>query len=223
MANIPLLLGHRGTRVHRGVRENTTAAFDVAIACGCDGFEFDVRCTASGRGVLCHDAVVDGVVVAKAAADQLQHLPVVEDVIRDYASRFFLDIELKVAGLEQKILGALRDFPPQRDYVVSSFLPDVIFELRSRNPRVPLGIIADTKAELANWRNLPVQYVIVQEKLCTEALIKEVHRAGRGIFVWTVNEPQRMRHFAAAEVDVVISDDPALLVHTLRPGKDGRG
>ena len=49
---IPLLLGHRGARVGKSIPENTLASFDLALASGCDGFEFDVRLTADGQAVV---------------------------------------------------------------------------------------------------------------------------------------------------------------------------
>ena len=51
----PLLLGHRGARGLKSIPENTLAAFDRALADGCDGFEFDVRLTADGQAVVHHD------------------------------------------------------------------------------------------------------------------------------------------------------------------------
>ena len=51
----PLLLGHRGAR--RVAPENTFFAFDKALRAGCDGFEFDVRLSSDGRGVVCHDPI----------------------------------------------------------------------------------------------------------------------------------------------------------------------
>ena len=63
---LPLLLGHRGSRVSAGIPENTFASFDLALKHGCDGFEFDVRLTACGTAVVCHDPKVGGITVARA-------------------------------------------------------------------------------------------------------------------------------------------------------------
>ncbi len=58
-----LLLGHRGCRGE--FTENTFAAFDHAIECGCDGFEFDVRLSSDGIPVVWHDAQVRGRAIAR--------------------------------------------------------------------------------------------------------------------------------------------------------------
>ncbi|MCL4722641.1 MAG: glycerophosphodiester phosphodiesterase, partial [Gammaproteobacteria bacterium] len=48
---------------HRGARqqapENTLPAFELALAQGADGIEFDVQLTADGVPVLIHDETVD--------------------------------------------------------------------------------------------------------------------------------------------------------------------
>src|SRR5579885_71284 len=105
MNSRPLLLGHRGVRGRPyGVRENTIPAFDLALQHGCDGFEFDVRLSADGCGVICHDARFGNSSIAKSKAAKLPDLPLLEQVIERYADRAFLDIELKVAGLDACLL-----------------------------------------------------------------------------------------------------------------------
>src|SRR6476646_1681356 len=176
MASSPLLLGHRGA--FTGISENTLASFDLALQQGCDGFEFDVRLTACGSAVVCHDPKVGKITVAKARADQLPQLPRLLDVIQRYGQRAFLDIELKVKDLEAKVLTALNEYPPSQDYVVSSFLPDVVMDLEARSSSVRIGIICETAAQLAGWRGLPVDYVIPHQSLVDRSLVQEIQGAG---------------------------------------------
>jgi glycerophosphoryl diester phosphodiesterase len=212
--NLPLLLGHRGTRAS-AIRENTLPAFEKALDHGCDGFEFDVRLTHDGRAVVCHNPKSRGISLAKASIARLAHLPLLEDVIARFSKRAFLDIELKAPGFEQHVLSVLRENLPEQGYVVSSFLPNVIVELRARSETVPLGIIFDKKT--TKWRDLPVNYVIPRKSLVTPALVKEVHDAGKLLMTWTVNDKRSMLRFANWEVDGIISDKTELLVKTIRP------
>ena len=213
----PLLLGHRGLRSRSfSVRENTLAAFDLALQHGCDGFEFDVRLTADKRAVICHGGRFAGITIARAACTRLQVLPLLEDVLTRYADHAFLDIELKVPGLESYLLREISKFPPKHGYVVSSFLPGVLFDLRTRSESVPLGVICETRKQLSIWRDLPVRYVIAQERLITAALIADVHAAGKAVFAWTINKKASMIRLANWGVDGIVSDKPDLLVATLR-------
>ncbi len=135
----PLLLGHRGARAFRQIPENTLASFELCLRHGCDGFEFDVRLSADGQAVICHDASVGGMKIEDAASENLP-LPTLEDVLRQFAPRAFLDIELKVAGLGLRTLAELRKHPPQKGYVVSSFLPDVLAAIHDLDPGDSAGI-----------------------------------------------------------------------------------
>ncbi len=216
MSDSPLLLGHRGARASASVRENTLASFDLALRHGCDGFEFDVRLTACGRALVCHDPRVEGITVSQATCDQLAHLPRLEDVLQGYATRAFLDIEIKVQDLESRVLMALQEHAPERGYVISSFLPEVLTELRTRSVTVPLGIICDRQEQVTRWRGLPVEFVILHHTLIREKLVEEVHQAGKKLFAWTVNDKASMLRLAEWEVDGIVSDETELLVQTLR-------
>jgi glycerophosphoryl diester phosphodiesterase len=212
----PLLLGHRGARSTRVIPENTFASFDRALEHGCDGFEFDVRLTADQQAVVCHDPKHHRTTVARSRGEQLADLPRLADVLSSYGKRVFLDIELKVAGLESIVLAALRDHRPERGHVVSSFLPQVITELKARSASVPTGIICDKQRQLASWHKLPIDYVIAEKSLVRPALVDEIHATGRKLLVWTVNDMKSMRWLARWGVDGVISDNTQRLVQTLK-------
>src|SRR5205823_13171663 len=77
-------------------------------------------------------------------------------------------------------------------HVVSSFIPDVVLELKTRSAAIPLGIICEKRAQLARWPGLPVEYVIAHESLVDEHLIAEVRKARRRLFIWTVNDRNNM-------------------------------
>jgi glycerophosphoryl diester phosphodiesterase len=216
MPSRPLLLGHRGARATRSIPELTIASFDLALKHGCDGFEFDVRRTKDGAAVLCHDPLVRDITIAEATREALPDLPLLEEVLARYAERAFLDIELKVPTLEAEVMALVERHAPQRGFVISSFLPETLLEFRARNPSMPLGLIADRSAELARWRELPVEYVMPHHRLTTRKLIEDVHAVGRKLFVWTVNNENSMRQFATWEADGIISDDTQLLVQTVR-------
>jgi glycerophosphoryl diester phosphodiesterase len=211
----PLLLGHRGARSLKSIPENTPASFDRALGEGCDGFEFDVRLTGDGSAVIYHDARAGRTQIAGASTEQLKDLPKLEQVLRRYQNRAFLDIELKVAGLEQITLALLRRHPPKRGFVVSSFLPGVLQSLHAADARLPIGLICEKRIQLSRWKELPISHVIAHSKLLNAALVRELKTAGQRVFVWTVNAAAEMRRFAELGVDGIISDKTELLCRTL--------
>ncbi len=202
----PLFLGHCGARASRHIPENSLASFELCLQQGCDGFEFDVRRSADGQAVVGHDPVVGEMRVAETVAATLG-LPTLEDVLRQFASRAFLDIELKVGGLEQETISLLRTHSPSKRCVVSSFLPEVLVALHGLDAAIPLGFICDRREEVERWRELPVAWVIPQVALADQALIDEVHAAGKKVMVWTVNREDKIRTFVEWGVDAVVSDE----------------
>ena len=214
-AHRPLLLGHRGARACRSIPENTIESFDRALADGCDGFEFDVRLTADGQAVICHDSDYGGVEIVHAPAVQLTGIPLLGDVLLRYHERAFLDIELKAVGLEKMTVALLRRHLPQRGFVVSSFLPEVLHAIRREDVGVPLGLICEKRTELLRWNELSVEYVIPHHKLLRGSVLRELKAAGKKVLVWTVNDPATMKQFRTLGVDGIISDNTELLARTL--------
>ncbi len=209
-----LLLGHRGARATHAIPENTIASFDLALAHGCDGFEFDVRRTADGRALICHDPKFQHTEIATAGPDALTELCELDEVLARYKNSAFLDIELKVTGLENRMLHSLRSHPPQRGFVVSSFLLEVLLVLRKLDDHLPLGLICETKTQLAAWTNLPVQFVMPHYKLMDIDLRQKLRAAARQVLVWTVNRKEDMRRFQEMGVDGIISDDTKSLAES---------
>ena len=216
-----LLLGHRGARAD--APENTLAAFDLALKHGADGFEFDVRHTSDKRSIICHDPKFNRLVIRKHTFKQLQASspsekelpPSLEDVLERYGCTAFLNIEVKVRGMEQAVLRAMKKYPPRRGYFISSFLPSVVRELHALDKSLVLGALAETPWQLRRWRTLPVRYVVPHYRLLSARLIESVRAMGKSVITWTVNDPRVMVRAAKWGVDGIISDDTKLLVDTL--------
>ncbi len=216
-----LLLGHRGARSY--APENTFAAFDLAQAHGADGFEFDVRGTSNKQSIICHDPRLNRLVVRKHTFKQLQasfaspeERPTnLEDVLDRYARSAFLNIEVKVRGMEPLVARAVKRVRPQRGYFISSFLPSVVHKLYALDPSLVLGTLAQTRWQLHRWSKLPVTYVVPHYRLLSHRLIAKLHAAGKTVVTWTVNDPRQMLRAAKMDVDGIISDDTKLLVATV--------
>ena len=71
-----------------------------SLADGCDGFEFDVRLTEDEEAVISHDPRFGKFKIERTMAQQVATLPRLRDVLKRYQANAFLDIEVKVKGLE---------------------------------------------------------------------------------------------------------------------------
>jgi glycerophosphoryl diester phosphodiesterase len=218
-----LLLGHRGCRGE--LTENTFAAFDHALASGCDGFEFDVRLTSDRIPIIWHDARLRGRFLSRHSFSSLCErcqvrsvrgraaieLCELQSVLARYAQLAWMDIEIKVRGVEEQVAELLRRYPPARGFVVSSFHRRVLLNLHRIAPELPLGFIFDRQLKARMWRELPVQWVMPKAHLVTPARIREFHEEGKKVLTWTVNQLSAIRRLEAAGVDGIIGDDPATL------------
>jgi glycerophosphoryl diester phosphodiesterase len=219
----PLLLGHRGARKY--APENTIPALQLALNHGCDGFEFDIRMTSDDEAIVCHDEKFEGLVIERSTRDALTGrwlpegaLPGLDEVVEKFHESAFLNIELKVQGAEECTLDLLRKHPVAKGCVVSSFLPSVVERLAALKSDWPLGLICESHQQLGRWRDLPIGAIMLNRTLVSGSLLKEIHGAGKQVFVWTVNGAGDMLAFAEAGVDGIISDDTLLLAKTLGGG-----
>jgi len=217
-----LLLGHRGCR--GAFTENTFAAFDHALESGCDGFELDVRMTADAVPVIWHDARLRGRFLSRQRWEAVRErclsarigrraiaLCELEEVLARYRQVAFLDIELKVRGLEAQIAALLRRYRPVHGFVVSSFRRSILLDLHRIDPGLPLAFIFDRMPRAKVWRALPIEFVKPSARLVTAARMNQFHAAEKKVLAWTVNQPKTMRRLAELGVDGMIGDDPAML------------
>jgi len=221
-ATRPLLLGHRGARATASVPENTLASFDLCLQQGCDGFEFDVRGTADGAAVVCHDADFRGLGLSETASSDLVFwqeqgfLPELGEVLRRYGPLCFLDIEIKVAGIEARVLELLRLYPPRRGFVVTSFLPEVLAQIRTLDATIELGFLWDQATDV--WRDIAVSWTLPELDLMDAELASSLRAAGKRIGVWTVNRPGDMIRAADLGAEILIADDTVGLVNAFPVG-----
>ncbi len=205
------------------------AAFDLALRHGAEGFEFDVRGSRDHQSIICHDPKFHRLVIRRRTLKQLraactspkQLPPTLEGVLERYSHSAFLNIEVKVRGMEELVARAVKRARPQR-YFISSFLPGVIRKLHQLDHSLVLGALAQTRWQLRRWRILPVTYVVPHYRLLSRRLVEKLHAAGKIVITWTVNHPRQMRRAVELGVDGIISDDTKLLAHTLGGSSGGR-
>ena len=180
---------------HRGASsiapENTLEAFEAAIAVGADMVEFDVRSTADGVLVAFHDPL------PPLSYEELRPRPPrLEEVVEVCAGRIALDVELKEAGAERKVLEIVNP----ASFVVTSFLPDAVAEVKRLRPDVRVGLLLDRNArawDAASADFLAPHYTLLDRELPDD------------LVVWTVNDDADLRRcLDDPRVAVVITDDP---------------
>jgi glycerophosphoryl diester phosphodiesterase len=237
VSRVPALkrVGHKGADLI--VPGNTPASFDAALAAGVDMIEFDVlpedwRAPETSRLLLAHDYEHD-LADATPLEAGLAHLggPAFAGVE--------LDVDLKLPGYEARVVAALREagvvertlvssqymrslvavraLEPglrlgwsvpraRRDYTTSRLwaVPalSALAYLRRRVPRAAAGALRARRCDalMAHWR------------LVTPRLVRAVHGAGGELYVWTVDDRERIAALERLGVTGVITNDPRLFV-----------
>jgi glycerophosphoryl diester phosphodiesterase len=201
MAHRALIIAHRGASAHEP--DNSRAAFERAIAEGADAIETDVRRTADGRLVACHDPF----------DDEPPGLVEIRELVAIARGRVRLDLELKEAGYEDELLALVDPRPP--GLLVSSFLDEALAAVHALDPGVATVLLLEVGSSLEGvWERageVRARGLGPHVSLVTPALLAEASRLRSPLLVWTLNEPSAIaRHVRDPRVGAVVTDDPAL-------------
>ena len=226
-------VGHKGAdHIAPG---NTTASFDAALAADVDMIEFDVlpRDSLDPGGsplILAHDyehAPPDAVTLEEG----LVHLASAQ------FADIELDVDLKLPGYEDRVFDALRAHGLVERTLVSSTFMRSLVAVRALEPRLRLGwsvprarrdytasrlwmlpayamvarirrrLPAAARVHLAAGR---CDAIMAHWRLVSTDLVRVVGAAGGELYVWTVDDPARIRALEAMGVTGVITNDPRL-------------
>jgi glycerophosphoryl diester phosphodiesterase len=235
---LPPVIGHRGAAAH--APENTLAGMRRARALGCLWVEFDVRLTADGALVLCHDSSLDRTTdgIGKVAGQRLATIRKYDAGIRfapDFAGErvpilpealalavelgIGINIEIKAdAGREYATAAAVADtikrFGAMPPFYVSSFQPASVAALRDLMPEAPRGILFRVVPN--GWADIAARLGVVaigaDHRRLRPRRTAEIRAAGYPVAAYTVNDPARARLLFAWGVTSVFSDRPDMIL-----------
>jgi glycerophosphoryl diester phosphodiesterase len=228
-ARTPKRIGHKGADlISPG---NTLESFDAALAAGVDMVEFDVIADASGRLVLAHDLEAAGRETALTLEEGLAHF------CQDAWAEVELNVDMKMAGYERRVVGALRAHGLARRAIISTMEEESLAVVRLAGPEIRLGwsvpkirrnplnrrltrLPALLLARYAR-RALPgratsamrdgrIDALMCHWALVSRRLVEAIDEAGGELYVWTVDDPQRIAELERLGVTGIISNDPRL-------------
>lgn len=225
-AGAPIVCGHRGAPV--AAPENTLASFSAAIDRGATWVEFDIRPSADRQLVIHHDPeTADGVHIGSTArADLDPSIPTLGELAQ-HQPNLGVDIEMKVSGIDIDVSEYVdlliveidEHFSHRPEQVlVTSFSTAAIGTLKARRPDITTGLLfhrmtpewaIDTAGEAGHSVLLPWY------PLLSEQFVADARAAGFGMATWTVNDPAVVRRAVELGLDMVIGDDPSVIIENL--------
>jgi glycerophosphoryl diester phosphodiesterase len=213
--NHPLRIAHRG--MPRKARENTLPSFSLALDAGADGVELDVHATRDDVVVVNHDPTLpDGEAIVnltyRAILDRMggsEHIPTLSEVCALVDGRAELFVEIKGAGIEQLVAGALAGY--DGPLAIHSF-DHALIERLSRSAVLRLGVLVeDAETDvLALMTRTGAQDVWPHHPIVHDRMVRDVHQAGGRVIPWTVNEALDARRLVSLDVDGLCGDDVTL-------------
>jgi glycerophosphoryl diester phosphodiesterase len=222
---------HRGSS--RSAPENTLSAVEAAIRQGADFAEIDVQETADGVIVVLHDSDLMritglGKKIWEVRYDEIRSLdagswfspefggeriPTLQQVVDTARGRIRLNIELKLNGheeeLAERVVRILSENDFQSQCVVSSLDYQSLVRAKRLDDRLQVGQIVSVA--IGDVAKLKVDFLSVNQQNVTWRYVRSLHRAGKQVHVWTVNEWERMSSLVDLGVDNIITDDPETL------------
>ena len=222
------ITGHRGSKVR--APENTLSALRQAIDEGADYAEIDVQTTADGVVVLLHDADLRRVAsVDRRLRDMSYHqlkdidvgswfapefsserIPTLQEAIDLARGRIKLNIELKFTwpdpALTQKVADIIRQNEFTADCVISSLNFKAVTEMKQAFPELVSGFIVFKVA--GDVARMEADFLSINAARAAPRLVRRLHRRGRAVHVWTVNDFNNIVSMIEVGVDNIITDYP---------------
>ncbi len=234
-AGAPLVGGHRGNPAEHP--ENTLASFRSAIELGVDMIECDVHMSADGELIVIHDHTLDrtttgsGLVVQHTLAELRnldagdgEHLPTLAEVCELVRGQVGLCIETKqipipYPGLEQKLIGLLREFDVLDQTAVISFHHSGVRRLKELEPRLAVGVLEGARPidPVAILRGARADIYAPHYGAMDPELVVQVHAAGGVVGVWTVDDPAAVAWCQVCKPDSIFTNRPREILPAFRP------
>ncbi|MEK0317577.1 glycerophosphodiester phosphodiesterase [Cohnella sp. 56] len=221
-----LIAAHRGDTA--GAPENSLQSVLSAIDKGLTAVELDVQLTRDGVVVLNHDANLRRMAgvnsrVSDLTYAQLGRLDIGEDengepvriatlgeVLGEAQGRIKLLIDLKPYGageaLAEDVVRLIRETRMEEDAYIQSFDGAALRHIREIDPEIKIGQIL--YFALGDLSSLDVDFYTIEQIMLTKQLVNKAHAAGRGVWVWTVNDRRDLKEVLKFQVDGIITDHP---------------
>ncbi len=152
-------------------------------------------------------------------------VPSLENVIKLCKGKVEILIEIKDSeevypGIENKIIELIRKYEAKKWCMVQSFRDGVLFRIHKNAPEIRLQkllvmkicclpFIYDGHSSLFTFKKYHfIESFNILHKYASKRFISKVHKHGKKVMVWTVNDPIEITKMKANGVDGIISDYP---------------
>ena len=215
--------------------ENTLAALENAVEAGADMVEIDVRMTRDGVLVVMHDGSLERTTGENrnvwetdcAAIRNLdaggwysgafagEPVPTLEEMLKAAEDRVQLMIELKCSPRDQELVERTVEQIQAAGMENQCALActDLNLLRRSKELAPELDTIFVGNALCPGLCGLDyVDGYNIRSTALTQAFVNQAHKAGKRVYIWTINSAGELDQALRLGIDGVVTDDPELAV-----------
>jgi glycerophosphoryl diester phosphodiesterase len=226
----PIAFAHRGGNT--SAPENTMAAFEHAVSLGYRHLETDVHRSKDGVLVAFHDAdllrtcAIDAKIgdltwdeISELRVDGTEPIPKMSDLLERWPDHRF-NIDCKSAEAIEPLIQLIREHDALDRVCLASFSQRRLHTLRKRlGPDLlsALGPLEIACLRVSGWlfgsrfRAAQVPARAGRIVVVNERFIRNAHRRGIPVHVWTINDAAEMRRLLDLGVDGIMTDELQLL------------
>ena len=219
------LIAHRGD-VSKGV-ENSLEALEAAAKGKAAYAEMDILLTKDHQFVVLHDynlkrlAGVDkdvkDMTLAEVQGLKIQqdghtsHIPSFEEYVkRAKELKMKLLVELKPHGAEPEnyvdiFVQKMRDLGIEKDYPAMSLDLSVMEKVEKKAPEIKTGYVIPI--QFGRFENDSVDFFAIEDFSYQEELVTQAHEMKKELYVWTINDKQKLTKYLQQPIDGLITDE----------------
>ena len=219
------LIAHRGD-VSKGV-ENSLEALEAAAKGKAAYAEMDILLTKDHQFVVMHDynlkrlAGVDkdvkDMTLAEVQGLKIQqdghtsHIPSFEEYVkRAKELKMKLLVELKPHGAEPEnyvdlFVQKMRDLGIEKDYPAMSLDLSVMEKVEKKAPEIKTGYVIPI--QFGRFQNDSVDFFAIEDFSYQEDLVTQAHEMKKELYVWTINDKQKLTKYLQQPIDGLITDE----------------
>ena len=222
----PIVIGHRGAMGHE--TENTLASVQKALDLEVDMIEIDVFKIYSGEIAVFHDERVDRLTngggkieeynivdMRKLVLDGNHRIPILQDVLKLINNRTKLNIELKGAGMSDRVNFIIEYYVEQRgwtldNFVISSFNWEELRSFREFNKDIAIAVLTEGNPldALDVAKELNAVAINPYYQTLNKEVVEKIQKEGFKVYTYTVNDPDEIDRMKDLGVDGIFSDYP---------------
>ena len=217
------ITAHRGSSLK--ARDNSIEAINIAIEEKADYIEIDVRRTKDNKLVLSHDDVFiknsgESFNISESNFNDINRkrifsigkddkIVTLEKALKVIRGKSKINIDLKVNNDEELISKLVAELIEkcnmEEEVIITSSNYGVLLKVRNYNSNIKIGYITRSLAEDFNIDEIDA--ISIAYEGLNERVVERVHKLGKEMFVWTVNNEEEGQRAIYLGVDNIITND----------------